>query len=297
MDGAHVIPDAIRDLLEKRATFLEWLTRLDDLGGEFRPEVAHKVRADYAGRLSAVEGELEGHRAELETALADRTARVDEVAAEHDARSAELEETQLRHAVGEFDDEEWERRRTEHQSQIDGLEQRLNDQRTAVESLQKVLAELAGSASAGKVAAAASQVEAEPPIPEEISVEPEWDAPDAVEAELEEAEATDAVEAEALEIEEDEESWSTPPSDEIVEVVVEEEAEAVIVVEEQTEVAQPEITEEVAAEPAEFMDELEFLESLSLDDTESFDAVSAMLDEEEGDSDSGEEDDRKPEGH
>ena len=31
----------------------------------------------------------------------------------------------------------------------------------------------------------------------------------------------------------------------------------------------------------EFMDELEFLESLSLDDADSFDAVSAMLDEDE----------------
>ena len=44
--------------------------------------------------------------------------------------------------------------------------------------------------------------------------------------------------------------------------------------------ADVEIAEE---EPAEFMDELEFLESLSLDDAENFDAVSAMLDEEEGD--------------
>jgi hypothetical protein len=45
----------------------------------------------------------------------------------------------------------------------------------------------------------------------------------------------------------------------------------------------------VEAEPEEFMDELEFLESLSLDDADSFDAVSAMLDEDkdsEGDGES-----------
>ena len=53
----------------------------------------------------------------------------------------------------------------------------------------------------------------------------------------------------------------------------------------------PEATEE-PQEAAEFMDELEFLESLSLDDTDSFDAVSAMLDEEEED---GSESDRKGE--
>ena len=114
MDVGHVIPEAIRELLEQRGTYQGWLTRLDELGNEFRPEVAEKVRGDYAGRLATVETELEGHRTELETALANRAAAVDEVAGEHDARSAELEETQLRHVVGEFDDEEWERRRAEY---------------------------------------------------------------------------------------------------------------------------------------------------------------------------------------
>jgi len=43
-------------------------------------------------------------------------------------------------------------------------------------------------------------------------------------------------------------------------------------------VEEPDVVE---AEPDEFMDELEFLESLSLDDADNFDAVSAMLDEDE----------------
>ena len=38
------------------------------------------------------------------------------------------------------------------------------------------------------------------------------------------------------------------------------------------------------ADSGDFMDELEFLESLSLDDADNFDAVSAMLDEDEGES-------------
>ena len=122
MDVGHVIPEAIRELLEQRGTYQGWLTRLDELGNEFRPEVAEKVRGDYASRLATVETELAGHRTELETALSDRTVSVEKVAGEHDARSAELEETQLRHVVGEFDDEEWGRRRAEHQVGIDELE-------------------------------------------------------------------------------------------------------------------------------------------------------------------------------
>ena len=147
MDVGHVIPEAIRELLDKRGTFQGWLKRLDELGSDFRPEVASKVRSDYASRLGEVESELEGHRAELETALADRAGAVEKVAAEHDARSAELEETQLRHVVGEFDDAEWERRRAEHQVQIDEFEAELTAQRSAVDSLQTVLSELAGQAS------------------------------------------------------------------------------------------------------------------------------------------------------
>lgn len=295
MDVGHVIPEAIRELLEQRGTYQGWLTRLDELGDEFRPEVAEKVRGDYAGRLATVETALEGHRTELETALADRTAAVEKVAGEHDARSAELEETQLRHVVGEFDDDEWERRRAEHQVGIDELEAELITQRSAVESLQTVLNELTGAAA---VVAASEQVDLEPPVPAELTVvEDEW-----LEAE-EVAEATDDAEDTA---------WMTQPFEEVVEEPVEAEAdleaeaeaeppveveseadeddesEVDEVVELEVEALEAEV-EEVAeaepvldeAEPDEFMDELEFLESLSLDDADNFDAVSAMLDEDE----------------
>ena len=295
MDVGHVIPQAIRELLEQRGTYQGWLTRLDELGDEFRPEVAEKVRGDYAGRLATVETALEGHRTELETALADRTAAVEKVAGEHDARSAELEETQLRHVVGEFDDNEWERRRAEHQVGIDELEAELTTQRSAVESLQTVLNELTGAAA---VVAASEQVDLEPPVPAELTVvEDEW-----LEAE-EVAEATDDAEDTA---------WMTQPFEEVVEEPVEAEAdleaeaeaeppveveseadeddesEVDEVVELEVEALEAEV-EEVAeaepvlveAEPDEFMDELEFLESLSLDDADNFDAVSAMLDEDE----------------
>ena len=295
MDVGHVIPEAIRELLEQRGTYQGWLTRLDELGDEFRPEVAEKVRGDYAGRLATVETALEGHRTELETALADRTAAVEKVAGEHGARSAELEETQLRHVVGEFDDDEWERRRAEHQVGIDELEAELTTQRSAVESLQTVLNELTGAAT---VVAASEQVDVEPPVPAELTlVEDEWS--EAEEVVEQAAEATDDAEDAA---------WMTQPFEEVVEESVEvdpeAEAEAPVeveskadeddesevdeVVELKVEALEAEV-EEVAeaepvlveAEPDEFMDELEFLESLSLDDADNFDAVSAMLDEDE----------------
>jgi hypothetical protein len=97
MEGEHVIPDEIRQLLERRSTFQEWLHRLDELDGGFRPEVSGKVRTDYANRLSEVEGELQGHRDALESALSKRRSAVDDAEGRHDVRSAELEESRLRH--------------------------------------------------------------------------------------------------------------------------------------------------------------------------------------------------------
>lgn len=286
MEVGHVIPEAIRDLLEKRGTFQEWLAKLDELGSEFRPEVADKVRGDYATRLADVEAELGGHRAELETALAERLGAVEKVALEHDARSAELEETQLRHVVGEFDDDEWETRRAGHQGLIDELETELTEQRAAVESLQVVLGELAGSAAALAARVVAADTQPEVPEPEE---------PEPVEVEAEDAWMTRPF---------DEVDDDLPGADEAATVLeldeevleIEEEVEADEGLEEAAAETVEDVGDEVRNEPApddaapaEFMDELEFLESLSLDDADNFDAVSAMLDEDEGDSGSDEE--------
>jgi hypothetical protein len=305
MEAGHVIPEAIQALLEKRGTFQDWLSRLDELGTDFRPEVAEKVRSDYRGRLTEVESELAGHRTELESALAERSEAVDQIAGRHDAHAAELEETELRHAVGEFDDEEWEKRRGEQQARLDELEADLTAQRSAVGSLQTVLGELTGGATAAASGAAAEAevvAESEPPIPDElVATEDEWPEPGGDETlDVESADDLDA--------------WMTQPLDEVepgteVEEAVEDVARAELVdadvVEtdfadaefvdaevvdadaESAEAEKPEAPSETEPaaderEPAEFMDELEFLESLSLDEPDNFDAVSAMLDEDDG---------------
>lgn len=296
-----MIPEAIQGLIEKRGTFQEWLSRLDELGSEFRREVAEKVRSDYAGRLAAVETELEGHRSELEAVLAERTQAVEKVASQHDARTAELEETQLRHVVGEFDDEEWELRRAEHQAEIDELEAELTTQRSAVEALDTVLAELAGG-------------EADLAVVESVATEKTADVPETEETE-EQAAADDQVLA--TEAGDGADAWMTQPLDEAEPGIeqteaVEETVKAELVESEvvETDYANAELVEaevvdadaelveateteeaeavESDAEPAvdqeeaeEFTDELEFLESLSLDDPDTFDAVSALLDEDD----------------
>lgn len=234
-----VIPEAIRSLLEQRAQYLEWLAKLDDLGGQYRPEVARRVRGDYQDRLTGVEDELHGHKAELESSLTERQSRLGELEQRHDACAAELEEIELRHQVGEFDDAEWTDRKSEREQEFQGIIEELKVERKAVESLGSVLVQVTAPS---------------------------------------EAAATRHVEPGA---------WVEPA--------------ASVVVASETATAEVEGGEEPAAKIDEetfaegdgdgdgdaFLDELEFLESLSLDDPESFDAVSKML-EDEGDEPDGE---------
>ncbi|MFQ5747112.1 MAG: hypothetical protein ACE5HF_07835 [Gemmatimonadota bacterium] len=219
------IPDEIRSLLEERATFQDWLGKLGDLRAKYRPAVADRVESDYRERLSKVEGELATHRAELEKALSSRQNRAATLDGQIDDRRAELEEVELRHAVGEFDDAEWERRREEHTGALAEMEKSLGIEREAVAELEGVLGELTGA-----------RPVARPETADGLEAEVE-----AWEEELEEAPAGEPESAE------------------------DEEAEA-----------------PAGDEAADFKDELEFLESLSLDDAENFDAVSRMLDEDGG---------------
>ena len=242
--GRHlVIPEAIRSLLEQRAQYMEWLAKLDDLGGQYRPEVARRVRGDYQERLTGVEDELHGHQAELESSLAERQSRLGELEQRHDACAAELEEIELRHQVGEFDDSEWEDRKSEREQELRGIVEELEIERDAVEELGSVLVQV----TAPSEAAATRHVEpgawAEP-------------AADVVVARSAEAAGPEAEEE---------------PADDGSEI----EEEPAAAVDEETASAGD-------GDGDAFLDELEFLESLSLDDPESFDAVSKML-EDEGD--------------
>ncbi|MEJ2483041.1 MAG: hypothetical protein P8049_07975 [Gemmatimonadota bacterium] len=143
-----VIPEAIRSLLEQRAQYMAWLARLDDLGGQYRHEVASRVRADYSDRLTGVEDQLLGHRAELESSLSERQSRLAELEERHELCAAELEEVELRHQVGEFDADEWERRKAEHGEELEAVGEELGQEREAVAELGAVLVQVTAPAEA-----------------------------------------------------------------------------------------------------------------------------------------------------
>ncbi|MFQ5889331.1 MAG: hypothetical protein ACE5JR_04680 [Gemmatimonadota bacterium] len=215
------VPAEIQQLLKDRATFQGWLDKLSGLSQRFRPEVATRVEQDYRERLKRVESELASHRAEIESTLAERRSQARELADRRDQRAAELEEVELRHAVGELPDRDWERQRRGHEEALAGLDRSIEREQRAVTELEGILADLSGD---GRPTGA--------PEPR-ASEAPAGEGPAA--SEVEEAAAS----------------------------------------------AEEEPAAAAASQEGDLLDELEFLDSLSLQDAGRFDAVSRMLEEAE----------------
>ena len=99
----------IEALLQQRAQYEQWLARLDSTGDKAPPAVRARVRSDYETRLRGVIDELRGHAATIATEL-DRH-KGTQTGLDHERRQAEeaLAEAEVRHAVGEYSEDEWRR--------------------------------------------------------------------------------------------------------------------------------------------------------------------------------------------
>lgn len=320
----------VADLLERRSTYREWLNRLEEMKDEVSPEVYRPVEEDYRVRLGRVDEELAQHREGLQRALQERQSRHSEMTARRDELVRELDEAELRHRVGELGEGEWEEFREERREEITELDRSLEEEWVAVEEIREILRAMkeeppaAGEAAGGEYvdeewergepafeeeggwegpategreeAAAVDEPEEWEFQPEdelegegepEFADEPGWEREEAVPTAEEGAPEAEAPEEEGLEALEEEggEMEAEAPEGEALEALEEEALEE--------EASEEEAGAEEAADEEEYYDELEFLESLSLDDTERFDAVSSMLDEEEDEEEgNGEDEDR-----
>ncbi len=328
-----VIPKKITELLEHRATLGKWLAKLEELSGTVRPEVYDRVRGDYEERLRSQEAELTAHRSEMETALEEHKTRVTVLESDRDDRAAELEEAQLRFAVGEFKEAEFRKHKSEHEERLASLDAELKSDQDALTKLEEVvgvLSSLRAAASGSAVAEGAAEPEpsgsAEKTDPTwgtargrpeqgvEGAVEKTKSAAAAAAVAVADARAAEAAEEAILESEEvgaEPEETAGPEGGEDAEARWREaleaskprEAEAAQAEEAaepsteetpaETEVAAEAVADDSAesivespadaaakAEGGDYLDDLEFLESLSMDEIDRLDAVSAMLDEE-----------------
>jgi len=100
--------EIIQRLLEERRQYEAWIARLNDSADATPGHVRARVRADYEARLAAVTEELKAHAESARQAIEEKRYLRGELQ-KKEARAAEkLTETELRHAVGEYDESQWE---------------------------------------------------------------------------------------------------------------------------------------------------------------------------------------------
>src|SRR5204862_124244 len=98
---------AIQRLLEERRQYEAWIARLDQAADATPAGVRTRVKADYEARLLAVSEELKSHAEAARQLILQRKENRTELQ-KKEARAAErLTETELRHAVGEYDQAQW----------------------------------------------------------------------------------------------------------------------------------------------------------------------------------------------
>jgi len=241
-NDSAVIPSEVRELIQESQKIQGWVERLADHSAEARPEVFDKVRQDYDKRLQAVNGQLSQHRVQLEGSLETRRGEVESLRSDRDEHQAELEEAKLRHAVGEFGDSEWKKRQGNISESLDALDELLEEEESTVSELDAII---------GSIGSAGPRL-----VVDEIEDAASGAEPHAAEEPAEErTEPEPAVDAVAAAVEDQTATLETSES-------------------------QSESDDADAG--GEYLDELEFLESLSLGDSDRFDAVSAMLEDEDG---------------
>ncbi|OLB18306.1 MAG: hypothetical protein AUH12_02765 [Gemmatimonadetes bacterium 13_2_20CM_69_8] len=98
----------IQRLLEERRQYEAWIARLNDSADASPGHVRARVRSDYEARLAAVTEELKAHAESARQAIEEKRHLRGELQKKEALAAEKLTETELRHAVGEYDEGQWE---------------------------------------------------------------------------------------------------------------------------------------------------------------------------------------------
>jgi hypothetical protein len=147
---------SIEGLLEKRSQYEQWLAKLDSAGEKAPPAVRQKIRGDYEARLRGVIEQLRNHAATITEELERHQSTQSRLDGERRQVEEELAEAEVRYAVGEYTDEEWQRFSQDSHSRLGGLREQLKGVGGEIARLAEVQA---------LIAAAPRRVEAAPAPP------------------------------------------------------------------------------------------------------------------------------------
>ena len=117
--------NSIEALLEQRSQYEQWLAKLDSAANKAPDAVRKKVRADYEVRLRGVIERLRGHSATIAEELQRHQGAQRDLDGQRRTAEEELAEAEVRHTVGEFSDDEWQRIAGDSERKLGGLREQL----------------------------------------------------------------------------------------------------------------------------------------------------------------------------
>lgn len=140
--------DRVHALVSQREQLRAWIAKLDEVQTGAPSRVAERVRADYQDRLRRVTEELSDHGEEIQRNL---QAQREQLAAAEERRTQAvdaLEETRLRHLIGELDEAAWDQARAPLEQDVAAAEQAVAATRADVEHLATLATEVVGAEAA-----------------------------------------------------------------------------------------------------------------------------------------------------
>jgi hypothetical protein len=128
----------IHRLLEERRKYEAWLGRLRGAADATAEGVRSRVESDYAARLKAVNEELKVHTQAVRELIAQRQEAIDDLRDREQSAAERLSEGELRHTVGEYDEEQWTQFRKDALSELVTVREELQALEADLAQLQEV---------------------------------------------------------------------------------------------------------------------------------------------------------------
>src|SRR3989442_12421593 len=128
----------IQRLLEERRQYEAWLARLSAAGDATPDQVRGRVRAAYEARIEAVIEELKVHAASARQAIEQKQHHRAELQRKEASVAEKLTETELRHAVGEYDEAQWSQVHKDILAELEAVREQLQAMHPANERMQEL---------------------------------------------------------------------------------------------------------------------------------------------------------------
>ncbi|MFH1068801.1 MAG: hypothetical protein V1794_04190 [Candidatus Glassbacteria bacterium] len=139
---AETSGDKLIPLLEERNRVRELIKMIESKKDEVAEEVLQRVKTDYELRLENIDREIRCQAKNFECTLQDYRDLVRRLEEADKLAVRSLEELKVRHALGEYTAEEYEKIGVEKKSKIDYYRKKIKSYRLNMERLQNVLSQL-----------------------------------------------------------------------------------------------------------------------------------------------------------